>query len=166
MSDWNEWVKKIKRAYEALDDADYYAILSIPRDADGDAIRKAYYLRARQLHPDKVRNLPEPARSQAVAIFKRVAEGYRTLTDPEQKRAYDEALRKGKKRLLVSDRLTLKPKTEYDFLSTEAGKKYYIAAKKALESGNVANAKLNIRLAIQYEGEKKELLALLKRCRT
>jgi curved DNA-binding protein CbpA len=163
MTDWEEWAGKINRAYEALEGSDYYTILSIPKDADAETIRKAYYARAKQLHPDKVRSLPEPTRSQAVAIFKRVAEGYQTLSDPQLRKAYDEALGEGKKRLVVSDRLTLKPKTEYDFLSTEAGKKYYMAAKEALEAGNMSQAKLSLKLAIQYEGEKKELLALLQK---
>lgn len=162
MADLNEWGKKIQRAYQALDSSDYYTILSIPRDADSGTIRKSYYLRARQLHPDRVRKFHEPVRSQAIAIYKRVAEAYQTLTDPEMRRAYDEALGEGKTRLIVSDRLSLKPKTQYDFLSTEAGKKYYIAAKEAFEAGNASHAKLNVRLAIQYEGEKKELVELRK----
>jgi curved DNA-binding protein CbpA len=163
MADWEEWAKKIERAYEALEGSDYYTVLSIPRDADAETIRKAYYTRAKQLHPDKVRSMPEPTRSQAVAIFKRVAAGYQTLSEPQLRKVYDEALKDGKKRLIVSDRLTLKPKTEYDFLSTEPGKKYYIAAKEALEAGNMSQAKLSLKLAIQYEGEKKELVDLLQK---
>lgn len=163
MSDWEKWARKVGQAFEALDQTDYYAVLSVPRDADPEAIRKAYYTRARQLHPDKARHLPEPLRSQAVAIFKRVAEAYQTLTDPQMRSIYDSALKEGKKRLIVSDKLSLKPRTEYDFLSTDAGKKFYMAAREALEGGNISHARLNIRLAIQYEGQKEELLELQER---
>jgi DnaJ-class molecular chaperone len=155
-----EWEKKIQRAFEALEASDYYKVLSVPHDAGMETIRRAYYTRAQQLHPDRVRHFGEPVRSQAVAIFKRVAEAYQTLSDPELRRAYDQALEEGRKRLIVSDRLVLKPKTEFDFLTTEAGKNYYVAAKEAVAKGNGSAAKLNIRLAIQYEGEKKELLDL------
>jgi DnaJ-class molecular chaperone len=160
MSEWNEWADKIKRAHEALEGSDYYKILSVPSDADEDTIRKAYYTRARQLHPDRVRSFPEPTRSQAIAIFKRVAEAYQTLTDPELRKAYDAIIAEGKKRLIVSDRLALKPKGELDFLTTDAGRQYYKAARDALKSGNASVARLSIRLAIQYEGKKKELLEL------
>jgi|YelNatPaOPRAMG01_1025707.scaffolds.fasta_scaffold36158_2 curved DNA-binding protein CbpA len=161
MADFDEIAKKIERAYKVLDESDYYRILSVPRDADLETIRKAYYARARILHPDKVRNFPEPVKSQAIQIFKRVAEGYRILSDPKLRKAYDEGLAEGKKRLVVMDRLTLKPKTEFDSLTTEAGKNYYKSAKEYFESGKLSQAKLSLKLAIQYEGENPLLTQLL-----
>ena len=162
-SDIEQWKTRIKRAFDALDQVSYYQILSVSRTAKEEAIRDGYYKRAKQLHPDKVRHLPEPLKSQAMAIFKRVAEAYQTLTDPTLRRAYDEALKQGKKRLIVSDRLSIKPKGEFDFLVTDNGRKYYKAAKKDFEAGQIPHAKLNIKLCMQYEGNKKEILALLKK---
>jgi curved DNA-binding protein len=63
---------------------DYYAALGVPRDADTDAIKKAYRKLARKYHPD-VSKEPE-----AEARFKEVAEAYETLRDPEKRAAYDE----------------------------------------------------------------------------
>jgi len=74
MDDWQEWLARIQRAHEALRDADYYAVLGVPADSDADAIRAAYYARARQLHPDRLVGAPEPGRGQAAAIYKRVSE--------------------------------------------------------------------------------------------
>lgn len=62
---------------------DYYAALGVPRDADAEAIKKAYRKLARQHHPD-VSKAPE-----AEARFKEVAEAYQTLKDPEKRAAYD-----------------------------------------------------------------------------
>jgi curved DNA-binding protein len=62
---------------------DYYAALGVARDADADAIKKAYRKLARQHHPD-VSKAPE-----AEARFKEVAEAYATLKDPEKRAAYD-----------------------------------------------------------------------------
>lgn len=62
---------------------DYYAVLGVGRDADDDAIRKAYRKLARQHHPD-VSKAPG-----AEARFKEVAEAYATLKDPERRAAYD-----------------------------------------------------------------------------
>jgi curved DNA-binding protein len=62
---------------------DYYAELGVPRDADEEAIKKAYRKLARKHHPDVSK---EP---QAEARFKEVAEAYATLKDPEKRAAYD-----------------------------------------------------------------------------
>jgi len=62
---------------------DYYAALGVPRDADAEAVKKAYRKLARQHHPDVSR---EP---DAEARFKEVAEAYATLKDPEKRAAYD-----------------------------------------------------------------------------
>jgi curved DNA-binding protein len=62
---------------------DYYAALEVPRDADADAIKKAYRRLARKYHPD-VSKEPE-----AEARFKEVSEAYDTLKDAEKKAAYD-----------------------------------------------------------------------------
>jgi curved DNA-binding protein len=62
---------------------DYYAALGVPRDADADAIKKAYRKLARQHHPDVSKDPGAEAR------FKDVAEAYATLKDPEKRAAYD-----------------------------------------------------------------------------
>jgi curved DNA-binding protein len=63
---------------------DYYATLGVARDADEDAIKKAYRKLARQFHPDVSKD------PQAEAKFKEAAEAYQTLKDPQKRAAYDE----------------------------------------------------------------------------
>jgi curved DNA-binding protein len=63
---------------------DYYAALGVPRDADAEAIKKAYRKLARQHHPDVSKDAGAEAR------FKEVAEAYATLKDPEKRAAYDQ----------------------------------------------------------------------------
>jgi curved DNA-binding protein len=65
---------------------DYYEVLGVPRDADADAIKKAYRKLAMKFHPD--RNLG-PAQKEAEASFKRVNEAYEVLSDPEKRKRYD-----------------------------------------------------------------------------
>ncbi|HET6700130.1 MAG TPA: molecular chaperone DnaJ [Nocardioidaceae bacterium] len=62
---------------------DLYETLGVSRDADGDAIKKAYRRLARQLHPDVN---PDPETQER---FKEVTQAYEVLSDPEKRRMYD-----------------------------------------------------------------------------
>jgi len=62
---------------------DPYAVLGVDRDADADAIKKAYRRLARQYHPD-VNSDPGAAER-----FKEVSHAYEVLSDPEKRRVYD-----------------------------------------------------------------------------
>ncbi len=64
---------------------DPYAVLGVPRDADSDAIRKAYKDLAKKYHPD--RNQDDES---AADRFKDVNAAYDILKDPEKKDLYDE----------------------------------------------------------------------------
>ena len=64
--------------------ADYYELLGVPRDAAPGAIKKAFRKLARELHPDVNDHDPE-----AEGKFKRAAEAYEVLSDPERRRVYD-----------------------------------------------------------------------------
>jgi DnaJ family protein B protein 4 len=65
---------------------DYYRILDIGRDADADAIKKAYRKQALRWHPDKNQDNRETAEEK----FKEVAEAYDVLSDPQKKAVYDQ----------------------------------------------------------------------------
>ena len=65
---------------------DYYQVLGIERDADEDAIKKAYRKLAMKWHPDKH---PEGERDEAEAKFKQISEAYEVLSDPEKREKYD-----------------------------------------------------------------------------
>ncbi len=63
---------------------DYYEVLEIQRDADPDAIKKAYRRLAKEHHPDK-----NPGSKTAEERFKEVNEAYEVLQNAEKKAAYD-----------------------------------------------------------------------------
>lgn len=63
---------------------DYYEVLGLARDADLDAIKKAYRRLAIQLHPD--RNKAPDAEEK----FKELSEAYAVLSDPGKKARYDQ----------------------------------------------------------------------------
>jgi molecular chaperone DnaJ len=62
---------------------DLYDLLGVSRDADADAIKKAYRRLARQYHPDVN---PEPSAQEK---FKEVSRAYEVLSDPQKRAAYD-----------------------------------------------------------------------------
>ena len=62
---------------------DLYDLLGVARDADADAIKKAYRRLARQYHPDVN---PEP---EAQERFKEVSMAYEVLSDPQKRASYD-----------------------------------------------------------------------------
>ena len=62
---------------------DYYEVLGVPRDADADAIRRAYRKLARKYHPDL------NADGDAEERFKELGEAYEVLSDPDKRERYD-----------------------------------------------------------------------------
>ena len=67
-----------------MDKRDYYEVLGIGRDADADAIKKAYRRLAMKYHPD--RNAGD---KESEAKFKELQEAYSCLSDEQKRAAYD-----------------------------------------------------------------------------
>lgn len=64
---------------------DYYEILGVEREADDDAIRKAYRKLARKYHPDVAEDKVEGERK-----FKELNEAYEVLSDSGKRKKYDQ----------------------------------------------------------------------------
>jgi DnaJ-class molecular chaperone len=67
----------------ALAYKDYYKVLGVSRDADQDAIRRAYRKLARKYHPDAKSD------SDAEDRFKELAEATEVLSDSDKRERYD-----------------------------------------------------------------------------
>jgi DnaJ homolog subfamily A member 5 len=65
---------------------DYYELLGIERDADDEIIKKAYRKKALEWHPDKNLHRAE----EATEKFREIQNAYSVLSDPVERRWYDE----------------------------------------------------------------------------
>jgi len=79
-------VSKVERDvdYAAVDNKDFYGLLGVSRRASTADITKAYRRLALKYHPDK------NASPEAAAIFGKIKKAYEVLSDPEQRRHFDE----------------------------------------------------------------------------
>lgn len=73
-----------KTGSEGKSPRDYYEVLGLGRDAQADAIKKAYHKLALRFHPDK-----NPGDAAAEESFKEAANAYDVLGNPEKRAKYD-----------------------------------------------------------------------------
>ncbi|MEL6389426.1 MAG: molecular chaperone DnaJ [Bacteroidota bacterium] len=66
------------------DKRDYYEVLGVPKNAEQDAIKKAYRKVALKYHPDR-----NPDNKEAEEKFKEAAEAYEILSDGDKRARYD-----------------------------------------------------------------------------
>ena len=64
---------------------DYYELLGITKNATAAEIKKAYRKKALEYHPDK-----NPGDTKSEELFKKAAEAYEVLSDPNKKARYDQ----------------------------------------------------------------------------
>ena len=64
---------------------DYYEVLGVGRDADDNAIKKAYRKLAKKYHPDT-----NAGDKKAEELFKEASEAYAVLSDQEKRKLYDQ----------------------------------------------------------------------------
>jgi hypothetical protein len=70
----------------------HYEILGVATTASGNDIKRSYKQLALKFHPDKYAG---PNKTQATSAFQKINTAYQVLSDPSQKRVYDESLRNG-----------------------------------------------------------------------
>lgn len=73
----------LKGVDKRMSTGDYYQMLGVSKDADADAIKKAFRAKARLLHPDVSKD-PDAGKK-----FSALNEAYEVLSDPDKRAKYD-----------------------------------------------------------------------------
>ncbi|MCU1545285.1 MAG: molecular chaperone DnaJ [Homoserinimonas sp.] len=66
-------------------DKDFYKVLGVTKDVSDAELKKTYRKLARQFHPDS-----NPGDAKAESRFKEISEAHAVLSDPEQRKEYDQ----------------------------------------------------------------------------
>lgn len=85
-------MKRILYTHAHLGEWSHYRLLGVRWRDDAATVKKAYFARSKEWHPDRFRrgNLGS-YKPRIEAIFKAVNEAYQVLRDPKKKKAYDDA---------------------------------------------------------------------------
>lgn len=89
--------RRIEGVYAALREQNHYQFLAIPPNAGPAEVKKAFFALAREFHPDVLAGTPlaqDPTLSKKIAaLFQRLQDAQRVLSDPQERQAYDARLR-------------------------------------------------------------------------
>jgi DnaJ-class molecular chaperone len=156
---------EIQALARILDEFDYYALLGVPRGANGSVVREAYYAQSRRFHPDVNRHLDDATRRAAERISKRVTEAYSILRDARRRKLYDERLHgtTGEKQagaappaairmpLVEAQAEAGRRGTAEQLGQTPNGRRYFALATGDLARGDRAAAQRNLQMAVTFE---------------
>jgi DnaJ-class molecular chaperone len=136
-----------------LDELDYYQILHVRSDAPASEVRKAFHASSRAFHPDANRHLDVEHRNAIARISKRISEAYTVLRDPMRRKAYDESLRGGRRRLQISeaDAAAEQQATAELEGTTPNGRRFFALARNDLARNDLVSAVRNLQTALTFE---------------
>lgn len=165
------FLQKVETIAKALDQLDYFQLLSIPYDADPRAIRAAYHKQSRRFHPDRYHHLNLAAfAADLTAISKRITEAYVVLRDDAKRQRYLEAVRGPQRashlRFGEADEVEQKEAREAETGKTQQVRQLYHSARLAHANNDLAGAMKNLKLALMYEPDNAHFKQLLAQWQT
>ena len=143
----------------------HYELLGVPADADGAAVRRAYFEKSKKLHPDAWygKELGE-FRPLLSKWFQRLAGAYQALSDEESRAAYDQAHRAD---LSSSDKAALERRelTRAEEERRERERRERLLRSKGFARLGAARKLYEDAMAFAAGGERAQAIAALKTAR-
>jgi tetratricopeptide (TPR) repeat protein len=95
IAELGEMRERIVKRSEDITRQDYFAMLGVAKDAEVEAIQKAYFLLAKVWHPDRLPRELDDVRDACSKVFAHMSEAHQTLTDPERRLRYETLMKEG-----------------------------------------------------------------------
>jgi DnaJ-class molecular chaperone len=80
---------KILKLYDEHRRLGYYGVLGVKETADRTTIKRSFYNKAKEFHPDKHFHLPGDMKNKLNTVFSYITTAYTTLMNPELRSEYD-----------------------------------------------------------------------------
>ena len=157
---------RIEQIFADLDRYSYYELLNLTPQASPDDIRAAFHRMAMTMHPDRFHTHPDTAlREKLYTIYKRLTEGYKVLSDSQERREYDQGLAQGHLRLVRTER---KKKAGPSISTAPAldnpqARRFFDLALAAERRNDFKTARLNYKFARDLVGDHPAILERLER---
>ena len=138
-----------------LPSLDYYQVLKVDRKAPVPEIKKAFFRESQSLHPDRYfGSTDDELKGAVMAIYKRIAEAYAVLRDPDLRPKYDQQIDGGQaKRLERREAQAASagvPAADPKAKNPQA-QKYLQLGLMALRKGDFSGAEMNLQFALKFE---------------
>ena len=82
-------LREAKQQYMLITRVDYYAVLGIEKTAGDSELKKAYFKKSKEYHPDRHANAEDAKKEEFSNKFKLAKEAYEVLSDMEKRKIYD-----------------------------------------------------------------------------
>ena len=163
--------KRVRGMFGLLEEVDHYQLLGIEVGASRAQIRDAYFELSLEFHPDRFFLLRSgDLKEKIYAIYRRVAEAHRVLSDPRLRAAYDQARQSGSSKVAAREHVaaeggvtagTTAPVEARGELearaSTREAEALVARARAAWAEGDLDGARLFLHLARAYERDNETL---------
>ncbi len=176
----DEMIRKVNEMYAICEEHDYYSVLGVDKRAMSGQVKRAYYMRAKEFHPDKHYTLPLSIMEKLNTIFTTITTAYSTLSSPDLKIQYDRDPMKGRSRVVdpaeraeqkFEEASTLMRKGRYDeaastfaeaaYLQNEMPNYHYFSGLALSRAGKHKEAERTMQRAIKLDPFNAEYLAEL-----